>query len=141
MKIKKIRNKKLGFTLVELIIVILIVIVLSSISGPIYRKYLVNTKVSEGYLLLSTIRKAQFAYYDEWGTFLRGYESCVKSYGGETCNETVLNIDARGNKYFTKFSVNIPEKDCKYYFKATAISKDLGNLTMIYDVTSGATIK
>ena len=51
MKIKKIRNKKLGFTLVELIIVILIVIVLSSISGPIYRKYLVNTKVSEGYFL------------------------------------------------------------------------------------------
>ncbi len=87
-----------GFTLVELVITIAIIIILSVISVPIYRGYVDKAELAEGYALLGAILSAQKAYYSENGTFLRdGWNS------GYTCNETKLGVDARGNKYFTWF--------------------------------------
>ena len=91
-------DRQAGFTLVELVVVIVIVIVLSSVSVPIYRSYLNKAKLSEGYALLGTLLSAQKAYYSEYGNFF------VYSSGNNfTCNDTILGIDARGNKYFSWF--------------------------------------
>ena len=100
MKISKIKKKK-GFTLVELVITIAIIIVLSSISVPIYKNYVWNAKKSEGYMLLATIRDAQLNYRNEHGNFLFFTGTCSKTNNGWTCNETVLGIDARANKYYS----------------------------------------
>ena len=94
-----------GFTLVELVITIAIVIILSMVSIPIYKSYTYKAKMSEGYALLGVIFSAQKAYFSEYGRFLHSKQSS----GGNnrwTCNETVLGIDARGNKYFSYFNVN-----------------------------------
>ncbi|MBQ3834547.1 MAG: prepilin-type N-terminal cleavage/methylation domain-containing protein [Elusimicrobia bacterium] len=131
MKISKIKKKK-GFTLVELVITIAIIIVLSSISVPIYKSYVKNAKISEGYILLGTIRDAQKQYKAEYGRFF---------YSRHTCNDTVLGIDARANKYFTFFSAG--DGADSYYFNAYVTSKDFGIKTLIYNLsaTTGVVFK
>ena len=94
-------DRRGGFTLVELVITIAIVIILSVISVPIYRGYVDKAKYSEGYALLGTILSAQKAYYSEYGYFFRSKDSLAEN--GATNYEPELSIDARGNKYFTLF--------------------------------------
>ena len=101
-----IKNKK-GFTLVELVIVIVIVGILSVISVPIYRGYVEKAMITEGKVLLNAIAKAELAYFVKNGYFLNT--------GGSYYYDADLDIDTRGNKYFTRFRVragvgdNIPE--------------------------------
>ncbi|MBQ3835042.1 MAG: prepilin-type N-terminal cleavage/methylation domain-containing protein, partial [Elusimicrobia bacterium] len=80
--------KNKGFSLVELIITIMIIIILSLISGPIYKSYALKAKEAEGYALLGAIRSAQDNYY-------RTYRTFYHTYGAYTCNNEVLGIDAR----------------------------------------------
>ena len=110
--------KNKGFTLVELVITIAIVIILSVVSVPIYRGYVNKAKMAEGYALLGTLLSAQKAYFSEYGNFFddgSGTPKADTSY--YTCNEPILGIDARGNKYFTWFNVGemhcIPDGDIK----------------------------
>ena len=98
-KMKKVK----GFTLVELVITIAIVIILSVVSVPIYRGYVDKAKWSEGYALLGALFSAQKAYYSEYGNFLRRQESSMQSASGGVSYEPIFGIDARGNKYFTFF--------------------------------------
>ena len=78
-----------GFTLVELVITIAIVIILSVISVPIYRGYVDKAKMSEGYALLGQILSAQKNYYSEYGNFLKISDTSSKTYSNY---EAVLNI-------------------------------------------------
>ena len=89
-----------GFTLVELVITIAIVIILSVISVPIYQGYTRKAKMAEGYALLGTILSAQKAYYSEYGNFY--WSPNNKDYDWSCCYPAI-GIDARGNKYFTCF--------------------------------------
>ncbi len=87
-----IKTKK-GFTLVELVIVIVIVGILSIVSVPIYRGYVEKAMITEGKVLLSAIGKAELAYHVKNDCFLEVRGSYSKD----------LDIDASGNKYFTRF--------------------------------------
>jgi len=62
-------NKKVGFSLIELMIVIAIVAFLSMIAIPSYTKYLAKAKRAEAYMQLSSIYAAQKAYWAEHGTY------------------------------------------------------------------------
>ncbi len=130
-KLLKFRKSKTGFTLVELVIVIAIVIILSVISVPIYRGYVDKAKKSEGYALLGAILSAQKAYYSEYGYF----------YYSPHCRDVewsnyypALGVDARSNKYFTLFYSFAPANIAKNEFCAFVQKpEDLceGNVTRI----------
>ena len=92
-----IENKK-GFTLVELVIVIVIVGILSIISVPIYRGYVEKAIMTEGKVLINAIGKAELAYHVK--------NDCFYGSGARIENDDILDIDARGNKYFKEFSVS-----------------------------------
>ena len=87
------KNKK-GFTLVELVIVIVIVGILSAISVPVYRGYIEKAIMAEGQTLLGAIGKAELAYHLQHKRFLPVEK---------TDHSSDLNVDARGGKYFNKF--------------------------------------
>ena len=89
--------KRKGFTLVELVIVIVIVGILSIVAVPIYRGYTRKAMASEGKALLGTIQTAQKVYFAEYATF--------KGVTTTTSCDTELDVDARSNKYFTTFNV------------------------------------
>ncbi len=92
---KNIIKTKKGFTLVELVIVIVIVGILSVISVPIYRGYVEKAIMTEGKVLVSAIGKAELAYHVQYG--------CFYSTPGTISQDSVLDIDASGNKYFRLF--------------------------------------
>ena len=147
LKIKQKSNRS-GFTLVELVIVIAIVIILSVISVPIYRGYVDKAKYSEAYALLGNILSAQKAYYSQYGNFLNREQSSTVGKRAYTTKEDVLGIDGRGNKYFTWFTVNDSWGDSreKYFFEAGAEKPaDLRSgantvLFLQYNITKGARI-
>ena len=132
-----------AFTLVELVITIAIVIILSVISVPIYRGYVDKAKWSEGYALLGTILSAQKAYYSEYGNFFR--TSITNS---RTDYEQTLQIDARGNKYFTNFYVNakgIVGQESFIFAAGVYIPEELqidkyARIRLNYNITSGVTL-
>ena len=92
-----IKSKK-GFTLVELVIVIVIVGILSVISVPIYRGYVEKAMMTEGKVLIGAIGKAELAYHVEHGYF-------ADTEGNDQERLGAIDIDARGNKYFKSFYI------------------------------------
>lgn len=87
-------NKK-GFTLVELVIVIIIVGILSIVSVPIYRGYVEKAMLTEGKTLIGSIGRAEIAYHVENEEFITI---------ARTSYNTDLDVDARGGKYFREFA-------------------------------------
>ena len=137
-------DRRCGFTLVELVITIAIVIILSVISVPIYRGYVDKAKLAEAYALLGSILSAQKAYYSEHGNFLRNEDGSVKAAASFSCNENVLGIDARGNKYFTLFQINGIGWDTKTCFSAAVetnreLNEGYNRLFIRYYLNGGAT--
>ena len=64
----RIKGKK-GFTLVELMIVVIIVGILAASAVPIYRANMRRALAAEGFATLGAIRSAQRLHYAEFGTF------------------------------------------------------------------------
>lgn len=87
-------NKK-GFTLVELVIVIIIVGILSIVSVPVYRGYVEKAMLTEGKTLISAIGRAELAYHVENEEF---------KVIGRTSQDKDIDMDARSGKYFREFA-------------------------------------
>ena len=114
---KNIIKTKKGFTLVELVIVIVIVGILSVISVPIYRGYVEKAKYTEGYVLLNAIAKAELAYHVKYDCFVRD----GSDYGYPEGKGQYLDIDSSGNKYFTMWEAR--PRNNSYGQYSSAINK------------------
>lgn len=129
-------NKR-GFTLIEMIIIVIVVGILSFISVPLYKGHVEKAKLTEGYALLGALREAQLKYYVEYGEFLPSTLANGYVNYNPTCYSAVLNLDARSNKYFTIFKSG---GSGAYAF--TSFVYGVGTtLTMIYDKTAGVTVQ
>ena len=102
---EKIKKSLYGFTLVELVIVIVIVGILSIVAVPIYRNYVRRAMGTEASSLLGAINSAEKIFLTENGTF---YTTGLTSF------DETLDVDARSNKYFTSFKItyNAAENLC-----------------------------
>ena len=63
------RNARRGFTLVELMTVVIIVVVLATLAVYAVRKYVWSAKTTEAYDMINSIRSAQEAYRAETFTY------------------------------------------------------------------------
>ena len=102
-------KKTKGFTLVELVIVIIIVGILSIVAVPIYRGYTRKAMASEGKALLGTIQTSEKVYFAEYASF--------RAASGNF--DSVLDVDARSNKYFTSFSITTAGSGATALYTAT----------------------
>jgi type IV pilus assembly protein PilA len=63
-------NKREGFTLIELMIVVAIIGILAAIAIPNFIRFQLRSKASEGKLNLVAIRSAEGSYFGEYGTYI-----------------------------------------------------------------------
>ncbi|MCX7165030.1 MAG: prepilin-type N-terminal cleavage/methylation domain-containing protein [Rhodocyclales bacterium] len=94
-----------GFTLIEVMIVVLIIGILTAIAMPQYSEYVLKGKLTEGMSLLSDLQIRQEQYYQDNRTYANGMTprsagqtftatSCVTASAGQTytCTATAPSI-------------------------------------------------
>lgn len=59
-----------GFTLTELMVVVVIIGILSAVAMPTYKKYIANSRTSEAYAILADISKSEIVFFSENSYFL-----------------------------------------------------------------------
>lgn len=94
----KFRNRTLqdkkGFTLVELMIVVIIIGILTAVGVPLYMGYVRDAKAASAQAVIGTIVNAEKLYHQKHGTFVN-----VADFTGATND---LNIDVRdATQYWT----------------------------------------
>lgn len=121
---KLLRNKK-GFTLVELMVVVIIVGILAAVAVPLYRANVRRAMSTEGQALVGSIRTAERIYYVEHDTY--GAWADVSG-----------SIDLTGNKYFTTAPTIVSAATT---FTATAAgSGDAAGISVVIDQAGTVTV-
>jgi type IV pilus assembly protein PilE len=86
------RNRS-GFTLVELMVVVIIVLVLAGIAVPVYMHYVQEGKKTSAYATVDSIVSGAYVWYQKHDTYVGAtIETCLAS-------DDVANAEAQG--YFT----------------------------------------
>jgi type IV pilus assembly protein PilA len=67
---KRFHNRKGGFTLIELMIVVAIIGILAAIAIPNFLRFQLKAKSSEGKTNLAAIRTSEESYYSEFGVYV-----------------------------------------------------------------------
>jgi prepilin-type N-terminal cleavage/methylation domain-containing protein len=102
------RRRCKGFTLIELVVVLVIIGILSVIAVPMYRGYIRRAMASEGRALVGTIATGERVYYAQHSEFAeigQTSESGSIDIDGDT-NPGDIDVDARMNTYFRSFQVS-----------------------------------
>jgi prepilin-type N-terminal cleavage/methylation domain-containing protein len=73
----KIKKGERGFTLIELMVVVAVVGILSSVSLPLFKQYQAKARSAEGKLILSMIFKTQQSWYAQYDI----YTDCLSEMG------------------------------------------------------------
>lgn len=81
-------KKANGFTLVELMVVVAIIGILSTVAVPNFKRYQAKAKTSEAKLMLASLYTNEIAFVSEWDTFA-------------TCLGTGMGIKASARGYYS----------------------------------------
>jgi type IV pilus assembly protein PilA len=90
--LKSFKERQSGFTLVELMVVVAIIGLLSSVALPNFRKYQAKSKMSEAKLQLSALYTAQSAFFSDYNM----YASCLAYMGYDPSTEQASRYYAIG---------------------------------------------
>ena len=98
-RIRDSHKREHGFTLVELMIVVIIVGILAAVAIPMYRGATERAKASEAESALGAVRSAMRVYYAEHGTYASGSFTD----GALVTNGSVLDlaVDDLDGRYFS----------------------------------------
>jgi prepilin-type N-terminal cleavage/methylation domain-containing protein len=125
------RRRKGGFTLIELMTVVIIVGILAVVSIPLYRGQVARARASEGAALLGSVLTAERVYYAEHGEYINVADA--------DAGEETLGVNTDGNKYFTDYNVTDADEDG---FNAETVGTGDAStikVTMDYDGTAEGT--
>lgn len=119
------KNAK-GFTLIELVIVIVIIGILSVIAVPLYRGYVRRAAGAEGAALVGSVASAEKAYFSEHG-----------AYTALTNTSSALDINSGTNKFFTSFTVTGTASTFTVTTTGATTSNDSSGVTVTLNQPNG----
>jgi len=131
MKKTRKQNKK-GFTLIELMVVVIIVGILAAVAVPLYLFNVKKSKASEGAALMGSVLTAERVYYAQNSAYTADTNTV-------TDPSPILGISCAGNKYFPTFTAALSANG----FTATATSNAAGGpvaVQEVYTTAAGATL-
>jgi type IV pilus assembly protein PilE len=70
-------NKQRGFTLIELMMALTIVVILAAIAVPAYRNYIATARETEGHNNLAALQMAQEEYFSENNAYFAGADTAT----------------------------------------------------------------
>jgi len=115
-----------GFTLVELMVVVIIIAILVSLAIPLYRTNIKKAMATEGAALLGAVLTTEKLYYAQNVTY--------------SDDNADLNVDAIGNKYFTSYTLSaVSATGFTAETTGTGAAADV-TVTLVYTNAAGATI-
>lgn len=101
------RLSKAGFSMIELLVVLLIIGILAAVAAPIFLQNADKSRASEAVAAVGSIRSALRNYQAQNGGFLTVTDG-VTYFGTATGNKSdVLGVQIRGVKYFSPRSYTI----------------------------------
>lgn len=102
--IKKILKRRLGFTLIELMIVVAIIAILAAIAIPNFIRFQMKARQSEARILLAGVHEAEVIFYAEFNYFSSDYNQ-------------IHFIPTSDPKYYKNWYLNISAD--RFHFTAT----------------------
>ncbi|MFH0811678.1 MAG: prepilin-type N-terminal cleavage/methylation domain-containing protein [Pseudomonadota bacterium] len=115
-QMRRVRNQK-GFTLVELMIVVIIIGILTAVGVPLYLGYVKDAKVSSAKAVIGSIVNAEKVEHQKTGTFKAVTPAQFE--GDPTANP--INIDVRDATQYWTVTVTVVLADTS--FDVTAAGK------------------
>jgi type IV pilus assembly protein PilA len=92
----KMKNETLGFTLIELMIVVAIIGILASIAIPAYQDYTIRAQVAEGLSLSSSAKASMGEYYTDRGIWPADNAAVGLSAAGTIIGKYVISVSVTG---------------------------------------------
>ncbi len=127
-------KRKKGFTLLEVLVVVVILGVLATIAVPTYNKIVRRSRVADGLNVLDMLAGAQDKYFIQHGIYaakLTDLNIPMKDYRSENPQAQFANIITKNFTYD-----KIPEKNCIY-----ATSNTGTNYTLVKNYKSNAKVR
>lgn len=112
-----ITNKK-GFTLVELMIVVIIIGILTAVGVPLYLGYVKDAKISSAQAVIGTIVNAEKVHHQKTGSFVA--VSNADFVAGPTGND--LRIDVRDATQYWELTVDNVVADTSFDITAKGVA-------------------
>jgi type IV pilus assembly protein PilE len=121
-------QKTLGFTLIELMIVVVIIAILTAVGYPAYTQYVIRGKRSEGRAMLTDAAARQERYYSDCNK----YASTIGT--ADNCATNTINLDATSENGHYSIAISGLNASAQIYTLTAApqtFTDDLcGNLTL-----------
>lgn len=129
-------GKQRGFTLVELMIVVVVIGILASVAIPSYNNYSIRGKLAEGTSTLSDARVKMEQFFQDNRTYVGGTCPATTTnftYACSNLTATTYTITATGTGSLSVFSYSIDQSNTK---QTTALKSGWGTVPANCWITS-----
>jgi len=109
-------QRRNGFTLIELMIVVVVVAILSAVAFPLYTDYVIRGKLAEAVSALSDGRVKMEQFFQDNRTYFGGPAPAATTnfdYGTSNTSTTTYTITATGTGNISAFSYTINQSNTK----------------------------
>ena len=134
------RRRCKGFTLIELVVVLVIIGILSVIAVPMYRGYIRRAMAAEGRALVGTLATGQRIYYAQhsmWQVIAATTECGSIDYDLDGAAGDI-DVDARMNTYFNTFEATVAAGAVTMITTGTGTTDASGIVVQVVQTTGGA---